>query len=98
MNTFENVSGYFHNSLNASITASKVNMIFAYFILTFAVILCKCNMCSYIILGLAVSELLMVDIYIKVLLMVLFVEDEALAAKVVRQSGKGVSDYSGWTI
>lgn len=30
--------------------------------------------------------------------MVLFVEDEALAAKVVRQSGKGVSDYSGWTI
>ena len=63
MNTFENVSGYFHNSLNASITASKANMVFAYFILTFAVILCKCNMCSYIILGLAVSELLMVDIY-----------------------------------
>ena len=30
--------------------------------------------------------------------MVLLVEDKALAAKVVRQSGKGASDYSGWRI
>ena len=51
MTTFENASEYVYKTLNAFIIAPTSNMIFAYFILLFAVILCKYNMYSWIVLG-----------------------------------------------
>ena len=84
----ENVSGYAHNSLNALIAAPTSCVIFAYFILTFAVILCKYNMYSYIVLGPVTFEGTGGKCFSKVLLMVLFAENEALPANIVSQPGK----------
>ena len=88
MITFENVFVYAHNSLNALIAAPASNVIFAYFTLTFAVILCKYNMYTLIVLGYVTFEGTGGKYASKVLLMVLYVEDEALAANIVSQPGK----------
>ena len=82
MIAFENVPG------NALIAAPASNVIFAYFMLTFAVILCKYNMYTLIILGYVTFKGTSGKYVSKVLLMVLFAEDEALAAKIVSQPGK----------
>ena len=89
MTTFKNASGYVRNTtLNASIAAPTSNVMFAYLVLLFAVILCKYNMYTSIVLGSVTFEGITGKNISKVLLMILFAEGGALAAKIVSQLGK----------